>query len=271
MPLYTSGALILRTYKLGEADRIVVFLTSDRGKKRGVAKGARRTRSRFVGALEPLTLATVAYFEHERLDLVRLTEVETVRSPLAARDPDALGYVGYFSELIDEWAPEGDPNEWLYRLGASTVEALARGVPVGRLARYFEYWLLRLQGVYPSVVACHRCAADLCDRGALIASRQGVFICSQCGPRDADVDLSPEALAFLRAAATAGPDHLAAIGLSARAARELEAAHRLLIATHLEKELRSTKVLRELRGPEQLPGGQRSTGPLGVVRLIAES
>jgi DNA repair protein RecO (recombination protein O) len=55
MPLYSADALILRTYKLGEADRIVVFLTRDRGKKRGVAKGARRLKSRFVGALEPLT------------------------------------------------------------------------------------------------------------------------------------------------------------------------------------------------------------------------
>ena len=55
MPLYTADALVLRTYKLGEADRIVVFLTRDRGKKRGVAKGARRPRSRLMGALEPLT------------------------------------------------------------------------------------------------------------------------------------------------------------------------------------------------------------------------
>ena len=83
MPLYTADALILRTYKLGEADRIVVFLTRDRGKKRGVAKGARRPRSRFVGALEPLTEVRVAYFEKERRELVGLNFAETIRSPLA--------------------------------------------------------------------------------------------------------------------------------------------------------------------------------------------
>src|SRR5436190_16159827 len=82
MPVYTSDALILRTYKLGEADRIVVFLTRDRGKKRGVAKGARRPRSRFAGALEPLTEVHVAYFENERRELVGLNYAETVRSPL---------------------------------------------------------------------------------------------------------------------------------------------------------------------------------------------
>jgi DNA repair protein RecO (recombination protein O) len=149
MPHYITDALILRTYKLGESDRIVVFLTRDRGKKPGVAKNARRSRRRFGGALEPLTSGRVGYTERERRDLVLLNYVEPTRSPLVAADGEALGYAGYFAELIDEWAQEADPNEALYRLGASTVEAMARGIPVEPLARYFEYWLLRLQGVYP--------------------------------------------------------------------------------------------------------------------------
>src|ERR687891_2995779 len=149
MPVYTAEALILRTYKLGEADRIVVFLTRDRGKKRGVAKGARRPRSRFTGALEPLTEARIAYFEKERRELVGLNYAEPVRSPLTLSATDALGYVGYFAELLDEWAQEADADERLYRLGASMLEALSAKAPVEPLARYFEYWLLRLQGVYP--------------------------------------------------------------------------------------------------------------------------
>ncbi len=148
MPAYTTDALILRTYKLGESDRIVVFLTRDRGKRRGVAKNARQSRRRFGGALEPLTLGRVGYVERERRELVHLQYVEPLRSPLAALDANALGYVGYFAELIDEWAQEADPNETLFRLGASMVDALAAGVAIEPLARYFEYWLLRLQGVY---------------------------------------------------------------------------------------------------------------------------
>ena len=120
MPLYTADALVLRTYKLGEADRIVVFLTRDRGKKRGVAKGARRTRSRFTGALEPLTEVQVAYFERPGRELVGLNYAETVRSPLSlcgdAVLGDAFGYVGYFAELLDEWAQDADADERLYRL-----------------------------------------------------------------------------------------------------------------------------------------------------------
>src|SRR5438105_5492206 len=212
MPLYTADALILRTYKLGESDRIVVFLTRDRGKKRGVAKNARQSRRRFGGALEPMTWGRVAYFERERRDLVTVNYIEPVRSPLAAVDGEALGYVGYFAELIDEWAPEADPNETLFRLGASIVDAMAGGVPIEPLARYFEFWLLRLQGVY-----------------------------------EPDPRLSDDARAFLTAARNVSPFALRDILVSRSTLRELEAAHRALIEMHLEKNLKSVRVLREMR------------------------
>ncbi|HUU32601.1 MAG TPA: DNA repair protein RecO, partial [Vicinamibacterales bacterium] len=96
----------MRTYKLGEADRIVVFLTRDRGKKRGVAQSARRTKSRFTGALEPLTEVRVAYFEKEQRELVNLNYAEPVRSPLSTPNAAALGYSAYFAELLDASAEE---------------------------------------------------------------------------------------------------------------------------------------------------------------------
>src|SRR5215208_2319114 len=126
MPLHTTDALILRTYSLGESDRIVVFLTRDRGKKRGVAKNARQSRRRFGGGLEPMTCGRVEYLERENRDLVTLHHVELIRSPFRASG-DALGHVGYFAELIDEWSPDSDPSETLYRLGASIVEAMTSG------------------------------------------------------------------------------------------------------------------------------------------------
>jgi DNA repair protein RecO len=210
--LYVSEALILRTYSLGESDRIVVFLTRDRGKKRGVAKNARQSRRRFGGALEPMTYGRVGYVERERRELVRLEYVEPVRSPLAAINGEALAYIGYFAELIDEWAPEADANETLFRLGVSIVEALGEGVPVEPLARYFEYWLLRLEGVY------------------------------QAAP-----GLSEEARAFVAAARACSPCRVADLPAVPNVLRELEAAHRALITMHLEKELRSARVIKELR------------------------
>ena len=250
MPVYTSEALILRTYKLGEVDRIVVFLTRDRGKKRGVAKGARRAKSRFAGTLESLTRAGVAYYERELRDLVRINYIETQRSPLAvvARNPQdasALGHAEYFAELIDEWAPEGHADERLYRLGSSVMDALADGAPTERLARYFEFWLLRLQGVYPQLSACPECGGPY-DGGALMPAREHHFVCLRCGSGGGTA-VSLDALRFLRSAAAASPEALQGIPLDPHAARELETAHRRLINMHLDKELKSARVLRQLR------------------------
>ena len=246
MPLYTADALILRTYKLAEADRIVVFLTSDRGKRRGVAKGARRTRSRFTGGLEPFTRVRLAYFERENRDLVRLSYVEPVASLLIGRSGDALGHASYFAELVDAWALEGDPSERLYRLGASVIEAIARDVSVERVARYFEYWLLRLQGVYPSIVACQRCQGGLDRGGAVIVRDSGAFVCQACGSGDGEVDLTGDALSFLRAAATRPATAMGSVAFTPAVARQLTTVHRALLETHLQKELKSARVLHEL-------------------------
>jgi DNA repair protein RecO (recombination protein O) len=212
MPLYTAEALVLRTYKLGEADRIVVFLTRDRGKKRGVAPNARKSRKRFGAALEPLTEVRISYFEKERRELVGLNYAEPVRSPLSAASPEALGYSHYFAELIDEWAAEADVDERLYRLGASALEALLSGAPVEALARYFECWLLRLQGVYPP-----------------------------------DLSLSSDAATFLDGVRRVAPRDVESLGASSRVLREIELIHRKLIAMHLEREPRSVRVLNDLR------------------------
>ena len=213
MPLYSADALILRTYKLGEADRIVVFLTRDRGKKRGVARGARRPKSNFVGALEPLTHVRVAYFEKERRELVNLNYSEASRSALSSGTIEALGCAAYFAELIDEWAAESHEDERLYRLGVSMVEALVAGVPPEPLTRYFEFWLLSLQGVYP-------------------AARVQT--------------LSPEAQSFLTSARKIGPQELTGMSFDRAMLRELESLHRSVIAMHLEREPRSIKVLKDM-------------------------
>src|SRR6188474_3150231 len=133
MRVHTADALILRTYRYGEADRIVVFLTEDRGKKRGVAKNATRSRRRFGAALEPLTRGRATYVEREQRELVRLDRIDPTGSPLAVtagreagEAAQGLGYAAYFAELLDECAPDAAPNERLYRLGAAVGAALGQ-------------------------------------------------------------------------------------------------------------------------------------------------
>ena len=206
---------MLRTYRYGEADCIVVFLTADRGKKRGVAKNAVKSRRRFGGALEPLTRGQATYVEREHRELVRLDRIDPVSSALcAAGASDALSYLAYFAELLDEWAQDGQANERLFRLGAAVGQALYDGGSPDVLARYFEFWLLKLEGVYPGLDACN---------------------------------LSPAARAFLTSATIYTPEQAGAAAVSPAALREMEHVHHRLIATHLEKELRSARVLKELR------------------------
>jgi|SRR5687767_2387468 DNA repair protein RecO (recombination protein O) len=222
MPVHVADALVLRTYRYGEADRIVVFLTEDRGKKRGVAKNASASRRRFGAALEPLTRGRVTYVERENRELVRLDRIEPVHSPLAVvagREPgdaaSGLGHAGYFAELLDEWAPDGSPNERLFRLGAAVGEAFGRQGSIDALARYFEYWLLRLEGVYPEM---------------------------------GGMRLSGPALEFLRRSGRWTPSDVMTGGTATEVLGELAHAHHRLIALHLDKTLRSARVVKEL-GP----------------------
>jgi DNA repair protein RecO (recombination protein O) len=252
MPAYSSEALVLRTFRSGEADRIVVFLTEDRGKKRGVAKNATKSRRRFGGGLDSLARGRATYVEHERRELVRLDRIEPVQSPInaaAGLDTDAgahvLGHAAYFAELLDEWAPENAANERLYRLGTAVSEAMRLGGSIDTLARYFEYWLLRLEGVYPVLDRCPRCGLNTLHAGAVLVVAERVYVCGACahgGP-----DLPASAMMFLREAGRRPPSELAADPPDHRALAALEIVHGRLIAMHLEKELRSARVVRELR------------------------
>jgi DNA repair protein RecO (recombination protein O) len=252
MQVHAADALILRTYRYGEADRIVVFLTEDRGKRRGVAKNASASRRRFGAALDPLTRGRVTYVEREHRELVRLDRIEPCQTPLGAaagRESDVaahvLAHAGYFAELLDEWAPEGAPNARLFRLGAATSEALGGAGSVEALARYFEYWLLRLEGVYPVLDVCPRCGRRVLEGGGVLAVVERAYVCPDCaegGPR-----LSRDAVAFLRRAGGWSPAEAARAPVASGVLREIEQAHHRLLGLHLEKELRSARVVRELR------------------------
>ncbi len=251
MPVYCSDALVLRTYRYGEADRIVVFLTQDRGKKRGVAKHASRSRRRFGAALEPLTSGRATFMEREGRELVRLDRVEPSETPLrgaegreAGEAARVLGHVSYFAELLDEWAPVDAPNERLFRLGTAVSTALGRpGASVDALARYFEYWLLRLEGVYPAVDRCPRCEERF-DGPVRLSATDRAYMCRSCQGQGPGVSMA--ALEFLRGLGRRSPAQVADQGMAAGVGRELETAHHQLITLHLEKPLRSSRVIKEL-------------------------
>jgi len=156
MGLYREDAVVLRTYRLGEADRIIVLMTAGRGKVRAVAKGVRRTKSRFGSRLEPPTHLRAMLYEGRQLDTI--TQVETIdpfrhlRGDLG-RTTDALALV----ESVDQVAQEGEANPALYRMLTRALHALDEQRSPLLVASF--YWkLLALEGVAPVVEVCARCA-----------------------------------------------------------------------------------------------------------------
>jgi len=181
--LTSAEALLLDTFDLQDRDRIVTFLTRERGKVRGVAKGARRKYSRFAGQLQPLAKVKVTWFEREGRDLVRISDVESVRpaSRLLGELEDIL-LASYLAEHLLEFAQENEPAELYYRLLDSTVEALLAGVDRGLVARFFEIWMLRLAGIFPSPVECPACGREMdAARGAVLPASGEGLVCVDCG------------------------------------------------------------------------------------------
>ncbi len=185
MPLHQSDSIILKTYPLGEADRIVAFFSRDHGKVRGVANGARRMKNRFGASLEPLAHSRIQFFEKENRDLVRIQSADLLDSPMKLfQDYDRAVCAGRIVELVDRFLPEREPQDAVFRLVRMTVIALEQGCPIEFAACYFEVWMLRLAGVFPDLFVCSTCARKLQleDERFLAPGLQAV-ICGECDHR----------------------------------------------------------------------------------------
>jgi recombinational DNA repair protein (RecF pathway) len=135
------------------------------------------------------------------------------------------------------------PNERLFRLGAAVGLAMGQVASVSSLARYFEYWLLRLEGVYPAIDRCPRCGQALGGDAALVVADR-TYVCARCAP--GGLRLSAPALAFLRGLGGRTPAEVTDAGAPVEALRDLAQVHDRLIALHLEKSLRSARIVKEL-------------------------
>ncbi|HSQ23986.1 MAG TPA: DNA repair protein RecO [Pyrinomonadaceae bacterium] len=206
MRLVTTDAIVLRTYNLAESDRIVVCLTRAAGLVRGVAKGARRMKSRFGAALEPFTVIKLAYHEKENRDLVAISSAEIVKSHFALNVKPEIGEVlAYMGELISEFAPPHEADERLFRMLAACVDALFVTEGAERqLTRYFEIWLLRLSGLFPDLRSCAGCGTELNDGIPTFVDTELSSWCAQCRPNVPSV-LSPEVLVAVRASYQLSP------------------------------------------------------------------
>ena len=230
--LYRDQGIVLRTYKLGEADRIVVICTRDHGKVRAVAKGVRKTRSRFGGRLEP-TSHVQLQLHRGRSELDVVTQVESVDQFREVREDLArLGKAMAMLEAIDRVGIDREPDGALYRMLLGGLRALDAGdSPLVVPAFYLK--LLVHDGVGPEVGACALCGADR-DLVAFDYGSGGV-LCRSCRRGS---PLSPDALELMRMVLGGNLSAALALPLSP-ATSEVEHLATATMEHHLERRLRA--------------------------------
>lgn len=245
MPLYRDEAVVLRTQKLGEADRIVTLLTRRHGRVRAVAKGVRRTGSRFGARVEPFThvdlqLHSANYERGKSLDTV--TQAETI-APYGERIATDYGRYTAGTAVLETaerlTAEEREPSLRLYLLVVGALRSLADGNHLPTLV--LDAFILRalaIAGYEPSLDACARCDAPGPHRFFAVAA--GGLVCAEHRPGGA-ATASPQAVALLDALLTG--DWLladAAAGGTQREASGLVAAY---LQWHIERGLRSLRLV----------------------------
>jgi DNA repair protein RecO (recombination protein O) len=233
--LYRDHGIVLRTYKLGEADRIVSFMTERHGKVRGVAKGVRKTRSKFGARLEPMSHVAVQFYEGRELDIV--TQVESVDHFRPIReDLDRLGKAATMLEAVDQISMEREPNADLYRMLLGALRSLSsQNSPL--VVAGFHWKLLALEGFRPMVDTCVMCeeteglvAFDPVEGGLLCtAHRRGTRVSADA------VELLRLILGGRLASALDEPESAATHEVDHLATRVME--------HHLERRLKSVGVL----------------------------
>jgi DNA repair protein RecO (recombination protein O) len=180
VPTYRDEVVVLRTHKLGEADRIVTLLSRRHGKIRAVAKGVRRTSSRFGSRLEPFMVADVQLYQGRSLDIVQQAESLGAYGADIAQHYDRYTTASAMVETADRLnEAEATPQQYLLLVGG--LRALARGEHAAR--RVLDSYLLRamaLSGWAPGLGECARCGT-VGEHDHFLAQLGGV-VCSACAP-----------------------------------------------------------------------------------------
>ncbi len=256
--MFTSEAVVLRTWPVHEADLIVSFFTRDYGRVRGVAKSALKSRKRFGGALEPMTVARAWFAERPRQELARLDQLEILRSPLSAPvDPTRLAVLSFYAELLDEALPDHDPHETVFRLLLSVLDQTsalhAEIVQPWMPLTYFQLWMTRLMGLLPDLAHCTTCGEalhavkELHSAGTWFdASADGLFcpVHRNGSASELAVDSWQLAQRMLRAPVAS----FAGEPWPRRRAQDLRRFTLQALERHLERKLRSAEALARLGG-----------------------
>jgi DNA repair protein RecO (recombination protein O) len=236
--LYRDSGVVLRTIKLGEADRIVTVFTQGHGKVRAVAKGVRKTTSKFGARLEPASHVALQCYRGRELDVV--TQVETIESNRALREGyGLLTHAVPMLEAVDQVAQEREPNAAIYRMLTGALRTLSTRRTRAVTPAFF-WKLLSIEGFHPLLDVCARCTDDEPELVAFDVD-EGGMLCAPCA-RGGGRPVSFAALDVMRRMLGGGLNGV----LAEPAGPALAEVERLAVTTlehHLERRLRSASLL----------------------------
>jgi DNA repair protein RecO (recombination protein O) len=241
-----TAAIVVGSFPLAESDRVVTFFSRQYGKIRGVARAARRVRSRFTGALELGTEGELVFFDTGRSELVQVDHFDVVRPFARVRDDlDRLAQAAWMAECVTRLTAERDPNAAVYGLLGRGLAAIEAGRPPRRVAVVFGLRLVDALG--------HRLRADACvecgrrPAGVITVDVEaGGLLCPACARgATAAVQLGAPALAALRRLRGQAWDEATAEPLG-RAEGELRELLDLQVAHLAGRPARATRFAREI-------------------------
>jgi DNA repair protein RecO (recombination protein O) len=248
MPLHESEAIVLQNYPLGEADRLVSFLSRTAGRVRGVAAGARRPKSRFGSTLERLSHVRIWYFERETRELVRINQCEIIESFVDAfRDYDSSVGLALFSEITQAVLPDREASDANFRLLLLCAQDVKRTRKVEPALAYFALWTVKLGGWLPPLDACSRCGRRLHTQAeqaepTYFSPSASAVVCGNCRKPGMRV-VSPMALLAIRRMLSERLDRIGEGTLQPRAAREVTEIMLDVIEHQIDRKLASRALL----------------------------
>jgi DNA repair protein RecO (recombination protein O) len=243
MPARETEAIILKTFPLGEADRLVSFLGRSSGRMRGVASGARKLKNRYGSTLEVLSHVQLWYVEKETRDLVRIQQCELLESFNRAQSDYSLS-TGFaiISEIAERVMPENEVGEPMFRLLLLAAREVERRRSWELPVAYFAYWTVRLGGWLPRLGQCATCGETFGSGPGFHFAQSGQLLCEKCKhPSMRTLGSRARELAAVFAAKKL--DQLEVAAEQARPLVELREAAFSWIEFHTERTLRTREFL----------------------------
>jgi DNA repair protein RecO (recombination protein O) len=251
MPLcHVTPAIVLRTWPFGESDKIVSFLTENHGKLSGIAKGAKRSRKRFVNSLEPFSLVNLRFQDrvHSNLAFILASDL-MVGFKYLSTSLEKIFLASYMIEITEGLVGEREENRLVFRHLKDGLIHLENQPMSLSFLTFFELKLLEFTGYQPLLDGCRRCGRERRDPSATrwhFSARDGGILCDPCSRLRREIfPLSAATLDMLMNLQEA--KNVIAFDISPPTAisKEIRSAVLRFIEFHMEREIKSAAFLHQ--------------------------